>query len=327
MSLPFRSLIGAIAAIALLAGCKKEFDSPPERTLPTGSVMTLAELRDLYTNSPVHFPASTPKSVYAIVTADEQDGNLYKNIYVQDHTAAIVLRLMNSGGLYVGDSIRIYLPGCVLSSYQSMLQLDSVNVDNNVVKQATGVIIQPRVATIADINSNISAWQGQLIKLENVEFALSDTGLTYADAVNQTSVNRNIEDCNGGAIIARNSGFSNYAAVHVPTGKGSLVATLGQFGSTPQLNLRSRAEVQMNGPRCGEGPTTCDPVSSLDENFDTVNNNATIDADQIPCWANSQTAGSRAWRGRADGSNMCAEAAPISFDASSIEWLITAPLT
>ena len=78
----------AVIFSALAVSCEKEYDSPPLRTLPIGSVLTVAELRDLYTNADVRFRGDS--SVYAVVTADEQNGNLYKNIFVQDHTGAIV---------------------------------------------------------------------------------------------------------------------------------------------------------------------------------------------------------------------------------------------
>ncbi|MCB0814009.1 MAG: hypothetical protein KDB87_12735, partial [Flavobacteriales bacterium] len=94
----------AALSVLLLAACKKDWDSPPARTIPVGSVLTVAELRALYQGTPVRF--TEDKSVYAVVTADESNGNLYKEVYVQDHTAAINLRLPFSGGLYVGDSIR-----------------------------------------------------------------------------------------------------------------------------------------------------------------------------------------------------------------------------
>jgi hypothetical protein len=123
------------ATVLLIAGCKKEFDTPPVRTLPTGSVLTVQQLRDLLPAGTQQRRFTGDSSVFAVVTADEQNGNLYKNVYVQDHTGAIQLRLVNSGGLYQGDSIRIYLPGTTLSLYQGMMQLDSVDVDNNVVKQ------------------------------------------------------------------------------------------------------------------------------------------------------------------------------------------------
>ena len=127
-----KTIFMMLALVMLGVGCKKEYDSPPLRTLPVGSVITIAQLKAMYTNAPVHF--DTAVSVYAVVTSDENDGNFYKNISVQDQTGGITLRLLNSGGLYVGDSVRLYLPGTVLSPYNNLMQLDSVDVDNNVVK-------------------------------------------------------------------------------------------------------------------------------------------------------------------------------------------------
>lgn len=315
------TLLSLPVMAALLFGCKKEFDSPPERTLPVGSVMTVAELRALYQGAPVHFSdtAGAVNTVYAVVTADEQDGNLYKNIYIQDHTGAIVLRLLSSGGLYRGDSIRIYLPGCVLSSYQSMLQLDSVNVDNNVVKQATGVVIVPETLTIQQITP---AKQARLVYLPDVEFAPSDTQLTWADAVNQAYGNRNLEDCGGGGIVVRTSGFADYAGLRLPTGRGGMVVNVGQFQSTMQLSIRSLAEVHLDGPRCGE-TGSCDPAASLSQDFSGVSNNAVI---AIACWYNVHTVGSGNWKGRVDGSGQYAEATTVSFDTNNETWLVTAPL-
>jgi len=245
LSTKIRQSALVLSATALvLVGCEKELDSPPLRTLPVGAVLTVAELRALYTTEPVHFDSA--KSVYAVVTADEESGNLYKNVYVQDHTGAIVLRLLNSGGLYQGDSIRIYLPGTVLSSYQGLLQLDSVDVDNNVVKQAAGVQKQPELVTIAQITP---AMQGKLVRLEGVEFLASEIGLTYANAVTQQTVNRTLTDCNANVLV-RNSGYANFAGQPLPSGNGSFVAVVGQFNTDMQLFIRNISEVQLNGPRC-----------------------------------------------------------------------------
>lgn len=79
---------------------QEEFDTPPVRSIPVGDQLTVAELRALYTGTPKRFGGDS--SVYAVVTADEQSGNLYKNVYVQDRTGAIIIRLLNSGGLYQG---------------------------------------------------------------------------------------------------------------------------------------------------------------------------------------------------------------------------------
>ncbi len=244
-----RTAAVAAGACVLMTSCKKELDTPPEQTLPTGSVITLSQLRDLYAGAPVHFDSAM--SVYAVVTADETNGNLYKEVYVQDDSAAINVRLRYSGGLYQGDRIRIYLPGCVLSVYNGMMQLDSVDVDNNVVKQETDVYVAPRQVTIAQITPDL---QGFLVQLDSVEFIIDELGLTYADAVNQLDENRTLEECNGDQILVRSSGYANFAANTLPVGRGPFTGVVGQFGSTMQLYIRDLAEVQLNGDRCaGQG--------------------------------------------------------------------------
>jgi hypothetical protein len=253
--MPMRNLLYVFVALLVLASCDKELDSPPRRTLPTGQVLTVAQLRGLFTGNAIKFRGDS--SVYAVVTADEQNGNLYKNIYVQDHTGAIQLRLMNSGGLYQGDSIRIYLPGTVLSAYNGMLQLDSVDVDNNVVKQATLVHKEPRTVTIAELNAVYApVWshplQGMLVRLHGVQFIASEAATaTWGDAVGQSTVNRNIQDCANATVLVRNSGYANFAAQRLPTGKGTFVAVMGSFGTTAQLFVRNLNEIRLDSARCG----------------------------------------------------------------------------
>jgi hypothetical protein len=244
-------LTAAFAATVLLfTGCKKEFDTPPVRTIAVGDVLNIAQLKALYTTERVRF-TGTEKSVYAVVTSDENDGNFYKNITVQDGTGGITLRLMNSGGLYIGDSVRIYLPGTVLAPYNGLMQLDSVDVDNNIIKQATNVWVEPRVTTISELEDSVVAWQSTLIKLTDVEFTVEDaTNGTWADAVNQETGERYLEDCDGNTVMVRTSGYANYAGQALPQGKGSIVCVVGLFGSTIQLGNRSMPEVNLNGPRC-----------------------------------------------------------------------------
>ncbi|MCB0759290.1 MAG: choice-of-anchor J domain-containing protein [Flavobacteriales bacterium] len=321
------ALLAVPFLLATAIGCKKEFDTPPVRTLPTGSVITIAQLKALYQGAPVHFSdtAGAVNSVYAVVTADEQNGNLYKNIYVQDHTGAIAMRLLFSGGLYQGDSIRIYLPGTVLSPYNGLMQLDSVDVDNNVVKQATGVVIAPTVTTIQALTSQAGLGgnlQSKLVTISGVQFVDSTGNLTYADPVNQTTLNRQIEDCNSNSTDVRTSGYANFAGQHLPTGKGTFTGIASWFGSAPQLYIRNINEVQMNGPRCGSA-ANCTPVSSLSEDFNSVQNNLPVVLD---CWKNTFTQGSVAWRGKQDGSDFSAEAR-LSLGQASTMWLVTPEIT
>ncbi|MCB0764452.1 MAG: choice-of-anchor J domain-containing protein [Flavobacteriales bacterium] len=255
-----RNVVSALALMVVAVACKKEFDSPPVRTIPVGSVLTIAELKALYTNTAVVF--SEPLSVYATVTTDETDGNFYKNITVQDSTGGITLRLLNSGGLYIGDSIRIYLPGTKLEPYNGLMQITELDVDDNIIKQATQRYVRPRETTIPEVLANVVAWQSTLIKLNDVQFIASEAaGGTWSVPSGTSSVDRHLQDCNNNQIIIRNSPYSNYAGQSLPTGNGSIVASVGLFGSTVQLGNQGMATVQMNGARCN-GETL--PILSKD---------------------------------------------------------------
>ena len=74
--------------------CKKDFDDPTINVVPTGNVLTIAEVRALYQ------PGKTIKiaediSVYGVVTMDESTGNLYKESFITDGT----------GNLYKANNI------------------------------------------------------------------------------------------------------------------------------------------------------------------------------------------------------------------------------
>lgn len=301
-----------IAALTVLfVSCEKTFDSPPPKTLAVGSVYTMKQLRDLHTGTTVRF--TDDKSVYGVVTMDEQDGNNYKNIYVQGGNAAINVRLVSSGGLYKGDSIRIYLKGTILSKYNGMLQLDSVDVDKNIVKQKTLVNVTPKTVTVAELADSL---QGRLVKIDNVEFVPGDTSKTFADAVNQSSVSLTIRDCSNKQVILRTSGFANYAGTKVPTGNGSIVAIVSVFNSTVQLYARSYGEINMSGARCGAGV-----LSTLNEDFSGTTSNVDID---FPGWYNIGEEGNRKWRGAAFSTQKYAQATAFSStDASNKVWIIT----
>lgn len=318
--------IGAILiSLTVLSGCKREYDEPPARILPVGQILTIQELRDLYVDQAITFTEEL--SVYGVVTADETNGNLYRSIYVQDGNAAINLRLQNPGGLYEGDSVRIYLPGTVLSIFSGMLQLDNVNVDENIIKQATQINFPPALVSISDITP---ALQGQLIRLENVEFVESELGSSYADAVNQSTENRTLTDCDGNTILVRSSGFANFAGLDIPEGNGSFVAIVGQFNDDMQLYIRDLTEVQLNGERCtgGGGGGPCEyevqPVFVINQDFTDVASNDTDYNNEN--WVNVATEGSRVWRGRIFQDSKYLRATSFGSNQTNEAWFITPPV-
>lgn len=166
-----------------------------------------------------------------------------------------------------------------------------------------------------------------MIRLNDVQFLYSELGHTFADSVNKVDENRMLEDCNGTSIIARTSGYANFANRLVPEGNGTLVAiaTVYTSGSTviPQLVIRDFNEIQMNQNRCSG--VHVDPVASVDEDFSgvTVGSNITLEG-----WTNFVVAGNERWRGEEFGGNKYAEIQGYGTGLDDLEaWLITPPVT
>ena len=245
-----KKLLGiALMAIPLFfTRCKKDFDTPPIKDIPVGTVLTIAEVKSMYVPA-VELEITTDYSVYGVVTMDETTGNLYKEAFIQDATGGLYLRFKSSSGLYLGDSVRVNLNGATLLKYNNMFQVDNLDPDNNIVKQSTQNMKQPELTTITQIAANDSFYQGRLIQLNDVEFDCNELGLTYADAVNQTSQSRMLQDTLGIQIIVRTSGYANFSNSALPTGKGSFIGIVTQYNTDMQLLVRDPSELTLTGSR------------------------------------------------------------------------------
>ncbi len=237
------------------AFCKKEFDTPPLKQADDGTRITIVEIKTRYHKN-IHYKFKADSNLYCVVTADEVSGNLYKDVYVRDASGAIHVKLTYSGGLYIGDSIRINLKGIVLNEYNGLIQLDSVDVSKSVVKLASGLNPQPLVLSLEQINANTAATntvQSQLVKINALEFSESDRNVTFADAIGKASKTLVLRSCSEQSIALRSSGYANFASQLTPSGNGYIIAIVGQYGEQAgdmQLTLRQYGDVKMNGSLC-----------------------------------------------------------------------------
>lgn len=242
----FNNLLFLAALVFVLNSCTKEYDTPDSKSIPVGTVMTIAEVRALHV--PGHEVKITQDiSVYGVVTADESTGNLYKEAYMQDETGGLYMRFTSSTGLYIGDSIRLNINGAKILKYNQMLQVDSLHADNSVLKLKTQQFRTPQVVSITDLTSNIEGFQAKLIQLDNVRFVERNQTKTYADGVNKVSESRFLEDLSGNQIEVRTSGYANFANDTLPAGSGSFVGISAQYNSGIQLLIRNTNEVDLYG--------------------------------------------------------------------------------
>lgn len=257
---PFRHIhiisSAMLVFLFLLTACSEEtIDSPPANV--ADGELTIAELRSLFQGESIYFEDN--KVIYARVSMDESSGNIHRNVFLQDETAGINVRLDFAGNLRQGDVVRVALKGTTLGSYNNMLQLDSVVNGTNLVRQMQSTAVEPIDVTIPNILEG--GYQAMLVRLSDVQFSASETGLPFANVAESRSENRELTDCSFNRIIVRTSPFATFANNSVPQGNGSLVGVVSQFGTTWQLLIRSMDEVVMEGDRCGGSGTFEEPLS------------------------------------------------------------------
>ncbi len=270
--------IFSLLSILIIAGCKKEPDSPPIPKLEDNAILTIDSLRNWQMSVGGPILIEDELSVFGYIVMDESNGNVYKNLYLQDDSAAINVRFTASTDLIVGDYVRISLKGATLNEFAGVIQLDGIDETKSAVVQSKDNTIEPIVLTIDQID--LSIHESKLIKLENVQFKNSELNKTFADAINQSSQNRYFEDFEGNSLYIRTSGFADFAGDSLPKGSGSMVCIVSEYNGDLQLILRSLEEVKMESPR--------GPGEFLTKDFD--------DSDLLSGgWSVAQVTGTFAW--------------------------------
>jgi hypothetical protein len=252
--------------IGLLASCVPNDAELPPVTGEDPNIKitaTIAQVKAMYTPGGPSIQLSDTLVVSGLVVADDQSGNFYKSIVIQDASAGILIR-MGASNLYqtypVGRRVCVKLGGLWIGEYNGLIQLggaqtvgtinqvDYINsalFDKVILK---GTFNNPVVPVDVDIASLNSSHQNMLIRLTNVQFISTDTGMAYAPGV---ATNRTLEDCSGAPILVRTSSFANFAYNLTPGGNGEFVCIYSEFSTTPQLIIRQESDLKMNAVRCG----------------------------------------------------------------------------
>ena len=318
----FALLFAAIALFSLPGCLDLEFDAPPETALCDWvATHTIADLKAMHTLGTEQV-IEEDMIISGVVVADDESGNFYRNIVIQDETAGIEVRF-GLTDLYndypLGRRVYVNVTGLTLSDYNGVTQIGEIQealIGNHMCKGEKNVEVTPTVKKISELTeADIST----LITLENVQFAASSAGVSYADAINLETINLTIEECNSeDIIILRSSGYSDFAADITPIESGSITAVYSVFRDDQQLYIRNTSDVNLTEERCGAGIV----VESISEDFQTtVFDDIDIDIDG---WSNVAVKGSRVWRGNEFSGNLYAQATAFNDTNEEMEtWLIT----
>ncbi len=323
----------SIPVLMGIPNCNKSFDEPPEYTVPAIKANTsIAGLKQLHLLN--NFEKMVDDIIIeGVVIANDITDNFYKSIVVQDSTGGITIRL-DGYSLFnkypVGEGVFVRLKGLWMGDYAGMIQLgggvdrsDPLSpqlysipqplFDRVIVKQRKQIAIHPKKLQISDL---VDSLQSTLITLTNVEFAASDTGKPYADAINKLSVSHSLRTCGIGTVYVRTGGYASFAPALTARGNGEITGVYSIFRTQKQLLLRDTNDVQMNGLRC----TQTGPKQLFYEDFSGQNTDSSI---QVVNWQNITETGDRLFLAKSTSGNTFAEISAFATrEQSVISWLI-----
>ena len=131
----------------LISSCQdKDWDAPStekgieaygNKYLKETNLKTIAEVIALYSNEINNNSlkeVKQPMQIKGIVTGNDEEGNIYNSLYIQDNTAAIAISISQSGlyaALPVGQEILIELQGLYIGGYGKQPQIGTTYTNPN----------------------------------------------------------------------------------------------------------------------------------------------------------------------------------------------------
>ena len=264
-----------IVVAVLLSACFKPDVIPPLMYGKEANT-TIADLQKLRTLS-AELPTLIEDSIIitGVVTSTDQFGSCYKELFIQDTTGGISLRINNSSyynkyrigqrifveakGLYLGN----YVSGSRYGFYQIGLYGNSNDVFVHISSRKENQhifrhdmpdlkpISNPKIITKqSDIVTGIGGDYHTLVKLTNCYFTEANGSTKYFEKLSSgTTISRPIQFHSGtGKVEARISEFCTFAKDILPEGPLNITGILTMFDVTPQLIIRSINDVQIIPP-------------------------------------------------------------------------------
>ena len=244
-----------LAGIIFLNGCVKEKFDATTITAPTPGIhinKTIAQLNllcDSFAGTPATFGQITTEfTIEGVVAANDESGNIYKNIYIQDTTGGIDIAI-NQSGLYpsyrVGQKIIVKCKGLYIGRYGAAAELGYTS--NGAIYFMPAIFMKdhifpdgfpgnspvPKLMTIPGFST---ANYSTLIRLDSVYFSPSYVGHLFADP-NISASNFTVMDKNGNSVVIRTSSYANFAGKKIPSKMGSIVGIYSYY-TAGQIFLR-----------------------------------------------------------------------------------------
>ena len=271
-----------LALIALLtAACHDNgsWDEPSTQTgmeaygnqhLKVSNLKTIAEVKALYSSEIANGglkEVTEPMQIQAIVTGNDEGGNIYQSLYLQDASGAISISI-SQAGLYgafsIGQAVLVELNGLYVGGYGQQPQIGTIYTNPKNGNVQTGrmsryewqkhyKLLNP-IAGLDATPIEVTSMNGldlekdccKLITLKGVELTAADGNAVYAPddgsvALTSNCANRNIKGMNN--VVVRTSTYADFANAVMPTGKVDITGIASRYNNTWQILMRTEKDI------------------------------------------------------------------------------------
>ena len=246
----------ALYVLLLNIGCEREYAAPPlnepkyEGTLDN---ITISQLKQRYADITAPQLIEDNLIIRGMVTGNDESGNIYKQIYVQDASGAINLGVDQNaifGTYQVGQEVFIQLKDLFVVKYGGELQIGMESTNANRIswemfRAKAFANSWPNAANavpeVVQLNALTPDMVHRLVEIKDITFT---NGGKKAYTTGDATTNEQIKSASGNVLDVRTSNFSTFAKDLLPVGKGSIVGILGRFNGGWQLLLRTKADVK-----------------------------------------------------------------------------------
>lgn len=280
MKIKTTSLLLFALTCALFSSCMNgDWDEPDfkggapygNNSLTEQNVITIAELIKKYPN----VFASTDQNkqidedimIKGRITGNDVGGNIYKQVTLQDGTAAIIIAI-NEGGLngYLaeGAEILVDLKGLYIGGYRKMPEIGAPYNGNSIGRMQKDIwakhfkivgspdptVIQPVDFNTINDSKLMDANCGKLVTLKDVTFKQADGKSTFVTGTSQgNAVNQEL-DGYGSKVVIRTSTYADFAAMTLPYDseakkklKCDITGIATRYNSTWQILIRKTSDI------------------------------------------------------------------------------------
>ena len=269
----FNFYLSLMLLLVFTAACSDEFDQPP-MVIPTAehtANMTIAEFKAKHWQDDRNYIDTVKEDevIHGWITSSDEDGNIYKQLYISDGTAGLTVSIDQSS-IYtkyrIGQEVVIPMKGYFIGKFNGLLCLgvpywysaQGVWESNRMPMEMWDAMaeinglpdvskVDTTVIELSEIKGSDKAtllkYMSRLVRINGVTF--TDGGKPFSAAENSTD--REIKDEAGNTIMVSNSNYASFRANLLPE---STVDIVGQLSYTASkgffLLLRDENDVILN---------------------------------------------------------------------------------